>query len=136
MLERVNSKNDFDCDDFSDMLEEENDIKKEKSLPKPPEPKKLEKQKSNKNPPPKKEKPKLPTDITLEELKKHKTEDDAWIAVYDKVYDVTEYLQRHPGGKIMLQAAGTDGTSLFEHYHSWVKYDYLLKKWYKGPLKG
>lgn len=43
----------------------------------------------------------------------HSTEDDCWTIINDKVYDITSYLPRHPGGDVILQACGTDGTSLF-----------------------
>jgi L-lactate dehydrogenase (cytochrome) len=36
--------------------------------------------------------------ISGEELRKHRTPQDCWIAVHSKVYDVTEFLEEHPGG--------------------------------------
>jgi cytochrome b involved in lipid metabolism len=37
------------------------------------------------------------------------------------VYDVTLYLNCHPGGKdILMPSLGTDATLLFEKYHHWV----------------
>ena len=36
--------------------------------------------------------------ISGEELRKHRTSKDCWIAVHSKVYDVTEFLEEHPGG--------------------------------------
>jgi cytochrome b5 len=34
----------------------------------------------------------------LAEVKKHAKEDDCWIIVHGKVYDVTKFLDEHPGG--------------------------------------
>ena len=34
----------------------------------------------------------------LEEVKKHTREDDCWLVVDGSVYDVTEFLDEHPGG--------------------------------------
>lgn len=34
----------------------------------------------------------------LEEVKKHTREDDCWLVVDGDVYDVTEFLDEHPGG--------------------------------------
>eukprot|EP00884_Botryococcus_braunii_P003020 jgi/Botrbrau1/12719/Bobra.67_1s0082.1 len=71
---------------------------------------------------------KLRRDITLEEVQKHKTEHDAWIILRGKVYNIGPYLNFHPGGaSILLKAAGTDGTSLFNKYHAWVNADMLLQ---------
>ena len=34
----------------------------------------------------------------VKDLKQHTTEDDCWIAINGKVYDVTHFLDEHPGG--------------------------------------
>jgi cytochrome b involved in lipid metabolism len=36
---------------------------------------------------------------TLEELKQHTTETDCWLAINGKVYNVTDFLDEHPGEK-------------------------------------
>ncbi|GAM27316.1 hypothetical protein SAMD00019534_104910 [Acytostelium subglobosum LB1] len=52
------------------------------------------------------------------ELAKHNTEEDCWVAIDGKVYDITKWLPIHPGGKnILLLSAGRDVTNLFESYH-------------------
>ena len=38
----------------------------------------------------------MPT-FTLEEISKHSSSDDCWIIVKGKVYDVTDFLNEHPG---------------------------------------
>ena len=67
--------------------------------------------------------------IPKTEVALHKTQDDCWIILHGKVYDISEYLKYHPGGvdKLML-AAGKDATFLFDKYHAWVNYDALLGK--------
>jgi cytochrome b involved in lipid metabolism len=51
---------------------------------------------------------------TLEDLKEHKTQEDAWTAIQGKVYNITPYLKFHPGGvKDLMRCAGKDGTRLF-----------------------
>eukprot|EP00955_Chlamydomonas_euryale_P051232 354819-Chlamydomonas_euryale.AAC.2 len=65
--------------------------------------------------------------ISRDELRAHRSPGDAWIALKGKVYDVTSYLSYHPGGaRVLLGAAGTDATRLFQKHHAWVDADYLL----------
>ena len=38
-----------------------------------------------------------------------------WVVVFDKVYDVTNFLEEHPGGEeILLEYGGKDATKVFE----------------------
>lgn len=73
---------------------------------------------------------------TLEEVAEHDCEEDCWIVIDDKVYDVTPYLDFHPGGKrYILETAGTDATRGF---YEWVHSDTargLLPKYFVGMLK-
>jgi cytochrome-b5 reductase len=74
--------------------------------------------------------------ISSEELRKHDKIDDCWTAIRGKVYNVTRYLDYHPGGiDQILRGAGKDATSLFDEYHAWVNIESLLAKCYIGPLK-
>lgn len=59
---------------------------------------------------------------TLEDLRLHKTQDDAWTAIQGKVYNITPYLKFHPGGvKDLMRCAGRDGTKLFSMYYLFEK---------------
>ena len=54
--------------------------------------------------------------IRLDEVSYHCTKEDGWMVIYDKVYDVTEYLERgsHPGGEdVMMEYLGYDATMAF-----------------------
>lgn len=57
------------------------------------------------------------TVITLEELRKHNTEDSLWVTYGGFVYDVTAFVKRHPGGKdAILSAGGQDLARFWEVY--------------------
>ena len=57
--------------------------------------------------------------ISYEELSKHNTTKDCWVALHGKVYDLTQFASHHPGGsQSILSLAGKDGTSLFSLVHS------------------
>jgi cytochrome b involved in lipid metabolism len=76
-------------------------------------------------------------------LRLHNKRDDAWAAFNGKVYNITPYLDFHPGGeKELMRVAGRDGTKLFcTSYatpgysvltvsialtHAWVNVDFML----------
>jgi hypothetical protein len=50
---------------------------------------------------------------TITEVATHNSATDCWTIVSGNVYDITSYIPRHPGGEEILQACGTDGTTLF-----------------------
>ncbi|KAJ0037654.1 hypothetical protein Pint_23479 [Pistacia integerrima] len=52
---------------------------------------------------------------TMQEASQHNTQDDCWIVVDNKVYDVTSYLEEHPGGDdVVLASTAKDATDDFE----------------------
>jgi hypothetical protein len=60
-----------------------------------------------------------------------------WTVVNNKVYDITDFLDKHPGGDIVKYCAGRDGTDLLESYHpavSQIKALNALDKYYIGEL--
>ena len=81
-------------------------------------------------------------EITMSEVANHKTEEDCWVVIGNatnggpKVYDVTSYLDDHPGGaEVLLDVAGSDADMFFEDIgHSNDARD-ELKKHLVGILK-
>ncbi|XP_045525422.1 cytochrome b5 reductase 4-like isoform X5 [Pieris brassicae] len=73
--------------------------------------------------------------ITLEEVKKHRRKSSVWIVIHNDVYDVTSYLEEHPGGEdALLEVAGEDGTQAFEDVGHSDDAREILKKFKIGSL--
>jgi len=51
---------------------------------------------------------------SMKEVKKHNKKTDAWIVLYGNVYDVTEWIDMHPGGEVIMAGVGGDGTEIFK----------------------
>ena len=77
--------------------------------------------------------------FSVEDVQQHNKEGDAWITHRGKVYDVSDFLERHPGGKdILLSYAGQDVTTLMtqEDIHEHTSFAYgWLGKYQIGRLK-
>lgn len=50
---------------------------------------------------------------TAAQVAEHSTSNDCWAIIGGSVYDITKYIPIHPGGNEILQACGTDATTLF-----------------------
>lgn len=56
--------------------------------------------------------------LPLSPVAKHTSPDSCWVILYGNVYDVTDFLQDHPGGsKIILKLAGKDATEEYDPVH-------------------
>ena len=77
-------------------------------------------------------------EYTWQEISKHNNEDSAWVYLNEDVFDVTKFLDRHPGGRdMLLLMAGRDITDLFQTYHPFTeKPKQILQKFKIGKLKG
>ncbi|XP_066992729.1 cytochrome b5 [Anabrus simplex] len=78
------------------------------------------------------------TDVKLfsrEEVSKKNDCKRAWIVIHNSVYDVTDFLNEHPGGEeVLLEQAGKDGSEAFEDVgHSTDARD-LMKKYKIGEV--
>ncbi|KAK8541580.1 hypothetical protein V6N13_137815 [Hibiscus sabdariffa] len=52
---------------------------------------------------------------TLADVSQHNNAKDCWLVIGGKVYNVTKFLEDHPGGdEVLLSATGKDATDDFE----------------------
>ena len=67
--------------------------------------------------------------FTLNEISKHNTKDDAWVTFRNNVYDITDFIKKHPGGSVIMQALGKDLEDVWsENNVSWhVTNKHVLK---------
>ncbi|GAW05231.1 acyl- - peroxisomal [Lentinula edodes] len=74
--------------------------------------------------------------FTREEVAKHNKQDDLWIIIDAKVYDLTRFVGMHPGGIAALtdeEVAGQDATDQFFALH---RFEILLKPQYQRLIIG
>lgn len=58
--------------------------------------------------------PNTQNQLTSLAVAKHDSKDDCWTIIEGSVYDLTSYISKHPGGSVIQQACGSDGTTLFQ----------------------
>lgn len=72
---------------------------------------------------------------TMKEVAQHSTRDDLWIIVDARVYNVTRFVDKHPGGALPLEnMAGKDCTDVFANYHPARVYKYQLPAMLVGEV--
>ncbi|NXE56858.1 FADS2 desaturase, partial [Casuarius casuarius] len=55
---------------------------------------------------------------TWEEIQKHNLRTDKWLVIERKVYNITKWANRHPGGhRVISHCAGEDATDAFQAFH-------------------
>lgn len=85
-------------------------------------------------------KPAMPAMFTSDAISAHNSEDDCWLLISSKVYDVTQFISQHPGGKErIIPNCGQDATQAFKDQdgkagHSATAQE-TLKQYYIGDLK-
>lgn len=69
------------------------------------------------------------------EVALHNKRTDCWIIIKDKVYDVTSYVEEHPGGDAILVHAGDDSTEgFYGPQHATRVFD-MIDDFYIGDLQ-
>ncbi|XP_048402427.1 cytochrome b5 [Stegostoma tigrinum] len=73
--------------------------------------------------------------ITMEAVKTHNSSKSTWLVIHDKVYDVTKFLEEHPGGEeVLFEQAGGDATESFEDVGHSSDAREMLKQYFIGEL--
>eukprot|EP00929_Paragymnodinium_shiwhaense_P039938 TRINITY_DN208_c0_g2_i1.p1 TRINITY_DN208_c0_g2~~TRINITY_DN208_c0_g2_i1.p1 ORF type:complete len:536 (-),score=158.63 TRINITY_DN208_c0_g2_i1:46-1653(-) len=73
---------------------------------------------------------------TLSDIAKHNTPEDCWVAVHGKVYDLTDFIPKHPGGDVIGITSGKEATVFFETYHLRPVSVDIIKQYQVGTLQG
>ncbi|XP_006780188.1 cytochrome b5 isoform X1 [Neolamprologus brichardi] len=74
---------------------------------------------------------------TLEDVRVHNMSNDTWLIIHDKVYDISRFLEEHPGGEeVLLEQAGADATESFEDVGHSLDAREMLQQYYIGELHG
>ncbi|KAF5207012.1 Cytochrome b5-like protein [Thalictrum thalictroides] len=69
------------------------------------------------------------------EVSMHNKRSDCWIIIKDKVYDITSYVEEHPGGDAILAHAGDDSTEgFYGPQHATRVFD-MIDDFYIGDLR-
>ncbi|KAK8532448.1 hypothetical protein V6N13_131778 [Hibiscus sabdariffa] len=72
---------------------------------------------------------------TLADVSQHNNAKDCWLVIGGKVYNVTKFVEDHPGGEeILLSAAGKDATDNFEAVDHSRTATAMLDEFYVGDI--
>jgi len=72
--------------------------------------------------------------LTKEDVARHATNNDCYLIINNKVYNVSSYIGQHPGGsRTITSRCGQEVTGIFASIHSNFAWD-LLKKYYLGDI--
>ena len=73
--------------------------------------------------------------FTTATVQQHNSARDAWIIFNDNVYDVTKFLEQHPGGEqVLLEVAGGDATDAFLDVGHSVRARRMMESYKIGSL--
>jgi cytochrome b involved in lipid metabolism len=74
--------------------------------------------------------------LSISEIKTHNSKSDCWSIVNGNVYNLSSYVQKHPGGAaVIANICGKDGTNAFSNQHNTQsKPNNVLSGFLLGPL--
>jgi len=72
---------------------------------------------------------------SLKEVEEHSSCKSSWIVLHNLVYDVTKFLEEHPGGEeVLLEQAGREATEAFEDVGHSTDARAMMKNYVIGEL--
>ncbi|XP_018425921.1 PREDICTED: cytochrome b5 isoform X2 [Nanorana parkeri] len=75
------------------------------------------------------------TYYTLEDVQKRNSAKELWLVIHGRVYDITSFVEEHPGGEeVLFEQAGGDATESFEDVGHSIDARDMLKQYYIGDL--
>ncbi|KAG7575159.1 Cytochrome b5-like heme/steroid binding domain superfamily [Arabidopsis suecica] len=73
--------------------------------------------------------------ISFHDVAKHKCKNDCWILIHGKVYDISTFMDEHPGGdNVLLAVTGKDASIDFEDVNHSKDAKELMKKYCIGDV--
>lgn len=73
--------------------------------------------------------------FAFEEVKQHSNRASCWLVIHDRVYDVTPFLNEHPGGEeVLLEQGGKIASDAFEDVGHSRDARQLMNKYLVGEL--
>ncbi|KAE9600836.1 hypothetical protein Lal_00011209 [Lupinus albus] len=73
--------------------------------------------------------------FTLDEVSHHNHSKDCWLLIHGKVYNVTKFLDDHPGGDdVLLSSTGKDATNDFDDIGHSTSAVAMMDEFYVGDI--
>tara|TARA_B100001250_G_C19771568_1_gene777407 strand:+ start:1463 stop:1717 length:255 start_codon:yes stop_codon:yes gene_type:complete len=73
-------------------------------------------------------------EYSIKEVSKHNNEYDCWLIAHNKIYNVTDFIEKHPiGSKPLIRKAGQDCTEDYDFHSKSSKKEW--EKYYIGYIK-
>ncbi|ESQ39310.1 hypothetical protein EUTSA_v10001679mg [Eutrema salsugineum] len=73
--------------------------------------------------------------ISFHEVAKHKCKNDCWILIHGKVYDISTFMDEHPGGdNVLLAVTGKDASIDFDDVNHSNEAKETMKKYCIGDV--
>ncbi|GAU28050.1 hypothetical protein TSUD_265080 [Trifolium subterraneum] len=73
--------------------------------------------------------------FTLADVSQHNTSKDCWLVIHNKVYDVTKFLEDHPGGDdVLISSTGKDASNDFDDIGHSTSAVAMMDEFYVGDI--